>query len=342
MNDSVPVHRLQSLWQAEGEEHLNSLCWSPDDTLLAAAYADGSVAVFDTLDGSLIWRQCVHGLGTSAMAWSPDGALLASGGQQGGIRLWDPQTGDTLRTLDSGRSWVEFLCWSDEGLLASAAGRQIQLWDCEGSLRHALDPTGSTVTGLRWLPDGTLMSSCYGVVNSWSLERTSPTRFFPWKDSLLSLSVSPDNRFIAAGCQDSSIHLWYLQSGEDFQMSGYPTKVKHLSWSADGRFFATGGGQDLIIWDCAGKGPQSKEPAVLPVHSKPISSVRFSHADTRVASGGEDGLVYIFDLQQGVPLAGLLDDSGVTKMAWSHDDMVLAIGYSSGRIRLCPVPGHSD
>lgn len=338
MNDAVQVHRLQTLWQAEGDEHLNGLRWSPDDTLLATGYADGSVAVFDTLDGRQLWRHCVHGLGTSALAWSPDGTMLASGGQRGGIRLWDPLTGEVKHTLDSGRSWVEFLCWSNEGLLASAAGRQIQLWNCQGLLQHAFDPTGSTVTGLQWLPDGTLMSSCYGIVNRWSLERTAPTRFFPWKDSLLSLSVSPDSRFIATGCQDSSIHLWYLDSGEDFQMSGYPTKVKHLSWSADGRFFATGGGQDLIIWDCSGTGPQKKKPAVLPVHSQPISAVRFSHTDSQVASAGEDGLVYLFDLELGAPLAGLLDDSGVTALAWSRDDKILAIGYASGRIRLCPVP----
>ncbi len=121
-------------------------------------------------------------------------------------------------------------------------------------------------------------------------------------------------------------------------MSGYPSKVKYFSWSANGRFFATGGGQALIIWDCSGTGPQNKEPAVLPVHTKPISAVLFSHADSRVATGGEDGLVFLFDLEQGAPLAGLLDDSGVATLAWSHDDRVLAIGYSSGRIRVCPIP----
>jgi WD40 repeat protein len=338
MSSTEKVRRLQSLWQGESDEHLNKLCWSPNDELLAAAFADGSVGVFDTRDGRQLWRHGSHGLGTTALAWSPDGSLLASGGQQGGILLWNPAEGTVAHNLDSGRSWVELLCWSTDGQLASAAGRQIQLWNTDGELTHSFVQTTSTVTGLHWLSDGRLISSCYGVVNCWSPEHTEPAQSFPWKDSLLSLSVSPDNRFIAAGCQDNSIHLWYLNNGEDFQMSGYPSKVRHLSWSADGRYFATGGGQALIVWDCSGKGPQQKEPAVLPVHTKQVSAVLFSHAGSRVATGGEDGLIYLFDLEQGMPLAGLLDDAAVSAIAWSHDDRAIAIGYASGRIRICPVP----
>lgn len=338
MSDSTAVQRLQSLWQVEGGEHINTLVWSPDNTRLATAYADGSVAVYDTANGREVWRHAVHGLATSALAWSPDGNLLASGGQRGGIILWEPATGSKVHQLDSGRSWVEFLCWSAEGGLASAAGRQIQLWTAEGKLKQSFGQTASTVTGLLWLADATLLSSCYGLVNQWSVEREQPLRHFPWKDSLLSLSVSPDQRFIAAGCQDNAIHLWYLKSGEDFRMSGYPSKVRHFDWSADSRYFATGGAASLIIWDCSGKGPQSSKPVVLPVHTKPISSIVFSHADSRLASGGDDGLTVIFDLARGEPLAGLLDEAGVSSMAWSEDDQILAIGYSSGRLRLCPVP----
>jgi WD40 repeat protein len=338
MSEAPKLLRLDSLWLDEADEHLNRLSWSPDDTRLAAAYADGSVAVFDVREGRQLWRHEMHGLGTSAVAWSPDGTVLASGGQQGGIVLWDPTEGQVRRTLDSGRSWVEFLCWSEDSVLASAAGREIRLWSGDGECIHSFDQTGSTVTGLLWLPDGTLLSSCYGIVNRWSPERTTPTRYFPWKDSLLSLSVSPDQRFIAVGCQDNSIHLWYLKSGEDFQMSGYPSKVKHFSWSADSRYFATGGAEALIIWDCSGSGPQKKEPVVLPVHNKPVSAVVFSHADSRVVTGGEDGLVSVIDLASGEPLAGLLDEAAVSHIAWSHDDNYLAIGYSTGRLRLCQVP----
>jgi WD40 repeat protein len=338
MSDSKAVHRLKSLWQLEGGEHINTLVWSPDNTRIAAAYADGSVAVYDTVDGHEVWRHTVHGLSTSALAWSPDGRLLASGGQRGGIILWDPATGSKVHQLDSGRSWVEFLCWSDRHGLASAAGRQIQLWSSEGELKQTFDQVGSTVTGLLWLADNTLLSSCYGLVNQWSTERKQSLQQFPWKDSLLSLSVSPDQRFIAAGCQDNAIHLWYLKSGEDFRMSGYPSKVRHFNWSADSRYFATGGAESLIIWDCSGDGPQNRQPVVLPVHSKPISAVVFSHANSRVASGGEDGLTVVFDLARAEPLAGLLDEAGVSTLVWSQDDKALAIGYRSGRLRLCRMP----
>ncbi|AIP37905.1 WD domain, G-beta repeat family protein [Paraburkholderia xenovorans LB400] len=76
---------------------------------------------------------------------------------------------------------------------------------------------------------------------------------------------------------------------------GYPTKVRRSAWSADSHYFATGGGEPLIIWDCAGTSPQGTEPDYQDVHRAPISSIAFSHGDRRVVSAGEDGRVFAYE-----------------------------------------------
>jgi len=68
-------------------------------------------------------------------------------------------------------------------------------------------------------------------------------------------------------------------------MSGYESKVKHLSSDQNSRWLATGGGRDACIWDCAGEGPEGREPAML--HDAPVCAVAFQNAHNLLASAGE-------------------------------------------------------
>ncbi|OXC78058.1 WD40 repeat domain-containing protein [Caballeronia sordidicola] len=329
--------RLVNLWNVPTGDYVNLLCWSPDGSLLAIATADGAVAVHDGKDGKLRWRQNVHGLGTTALAWSPDGKWLSSGGQDNRLYLWSADGSEHERQL-AGRGWVAALAWSADGVLASIAGRELKLWDERGRLLESFGAADSTLTGLHWLRDGQLLTACYGVIACWKPGHTDPIRHYLWKASLLNLAVSPDERLITAGCQEGAIHLWDAGSGEDFQMNGYPTKVRQTSWSNDSRYFATGGGDALIIWDCGGAGPQGTEPDYQPVHQAPISAVCFSHGDTRVVTGGEDGRVFVYDAHARRPLGGLAGDSAISALDWQPGDALLALGDAQGNVLVCAIP----
>ena len=332
------VSRLPTLWLHEGPEHINALHWSGDDSLIAAAYADGSVAVFETATGKPLWCRPAHGIDASAVQWSPDSHWLATAGQSNGVTIWNAREGTVAHRLDCGKGWVEHLSWGPDGLLACACGTTITLWSTQGVLIQKFDPCLSTVTGLQWLPDGRLFSSCYGLVNQWSANHPSPRRFYPWKDSLLALAVSPDERFIAAGCQDSSVHLWLCDSGADFQMSGYPAKIKHAAWSHDGQYLATASAELVVIWDCAGDGPQNTKPLMVPVHAKSVTAIAFSHRGHRLVSASEEDLVFVFDVKHSQPLAGLHSGVPVGALAWSHSDQLIAVGDRLGQLRVCYVP----
>ncbi|SAL54628.1 WD domain, G-beta repeat [Caballeronia sordidicola] len=335
-----PLRELPALaaqWASAAGDYVNRLCWSPDGRLLAVATADGAVAVHDACEGRLCWRQEVHGLGTTALAWSPDGKRLASGGQDNRLCLWAAE-GSELQRQPAGRGWVGTLAWSAGGVLASIAGRELKLWDDEGRLQQSFEAADSTLTGLQWLRGGQLLTAGYGMVARWQPGHDEPVRCYPWKASLLNLAVSPDEQIITAGCQEGAIHLWYANTGEDFQMSGYPTKVRHTAWSADSRYFATGGGEELIIWDCAGAGPKNTEPDYQSVHQAPISAIAFSHGDGRVASGGEDGQVFVYDARARMLLGGLTGEPAISALAWQPGDALLALGDAQGGIRICSVP----
>jgi WD40 repeat protein len=325
---------LRVMWAAQGSDYVSTLAWSPDGARVAVGHADGTLAIHDALDGRRIWCRDAHGMGVASLAWSPDGQILASGGLDNSAALWAPGEGAELRRLQAGRGWVQNLAWSEQGILGTTAGRELRLWDAQGDELYAFDAAASTLTGLSWQGEDSLMTSCYGGIEVWRTGAAKPVRVYEWKGSLLQLAVSPDSRTLAASTQENAIHLWDAQSAEDFQMSGYPTKVTAMGWRHDSRYFATGAGASLVIWDFAGAGPQGTEPLTVAVHTARINTIAFSHADARVASGGDDGFLAVYDTRSQRRVGSQREDVAVGVLAWSPDDCAMLAGYASGRLSL--------
>src|SRR5260370_16950717 len=147
------------------------------------------------------------------------------------------------------------------------------------------------------------MTSCYGGIELWRTDAARPVRIYGWKGSLLQLAVSRDSRTLAASTQENAIHLWDAESADDSQMSGYPSKVKAMGWRQDSRYFATGAGESIVLWDFAGAGPQGTEPLTVAAHTARINTIEFSHADARMARGGDDGILAVHHTTPQSPLA---------------------------------------
>jgi WD40 repeat protein len=152
---------------------------------------------------------------------------------------------------------------------------------------------------------------------------------------MLVLAWSPDAKHIAAGGQDSSVHFWRLADGDDLQMTGYPTKVRELSWDASSRYLATGGGPTPCIWDFAGEGPAGSHPLQFEAHEDNVTCLAFQHRGGFLASAGEDGLVALWHPgKQLGTLAVAKHADAVSQLAWSPDDRQLAVGTAMGGVHL--------
>ena len=118
-------------------------------------------------------------------------------------------------------------------------------------------------------------------------------------------------------------------------MAGYPTKVRELAWDATSRYLATGGGPTACVWDFAGKGPAGSIPIQLEAHEDNITCLSYQHQGALLASGGEEGLVALWNpsKQQGA-LALAKQTSPVSQLAWSADDQRLAVGTAAGGVLL--------
>jgi WD40 repeat protein len=122
------------------------------------------------------------------------------------------------------------------------------------------------------------------------------------------------------------------ESDVELQMSGYEGKVRDLSFDAGSRWLATSGSQDACLWDCSGAGPEGREPVMLH-HEAPVCGVAFQRTHGLLATAAQDGSLALWSPERKQPLrATVRMPAAATRIAWSPDDRLLAIGSEKGLI----------
>lgn len=116
------------------KRNTQELAFHPSGEVLAVAYVDGSIRLWETASGQLIAQQLNVAEEIYTLDWSPDGKLLASGGLRGSICIWDEQ----LQLLQSfpAPEWVISVKFGPDGTRLMTAGgaaaerdqRSITVW----------------------------------------------------------------------------------------------------------------------------------------------------------------------------------------------------------------------
>jgi WD40 repeat protein len=114
MKDTIPSgFTLRNLPYGNGEI-IHRVAWSPDGTLLAIAFREKIVQVWDK--DIKEFKNILEGNINYSIAWSPDGQTLAVGGRYL-LNLWDTRTGQLRSTLDASRIQHLSIAWSPNGKL---------------------------------------------------------------------------------------------------------------------------------------------------------------------------------------------------------------------------------
>jgi WD40 repeat protein len=332
---TTPTARIR--WQAQLVDHVGALAFSHDGALLAAGSLGGDAAIWGASDGENCQQLTAHPMGVLCLDWAPKDHRIGIGGQDGIVRVWahDGSIVEELGSHDE-KHWVESVAWSPDGeSLALASGRNVVVIGHDGAHKHTLGPHSATVTEVAWSPDGSRTGAAsYGGVTWWPVGEPDPKpRSMNWKGALLSLRMSPDGKWVAGGCQDASVHLWRLWSGDDLQMSGYPSKVEHLSWHPSSRYLAVANPSEITIWDFSGKGPAGTAPRVVEAHQGRVNDLAFDPSGRWLASVGDDGGVCISvgsNPRRATQIWQLPDP--LSRLAWDPTGQHLAVASTAGSV----------
>lgn len=336
MSTKFQPARLDARWAIDVGDYPVALAWLAGGTQLVVGAASGDVSLLAAADGA---RRVlgVHENGVLAVACRDDGAHIASGGQDSTIAVWGLPDGNLLHRTAPGKAWIEHLAYQPGGkLLASASGKRVGLWSETGELLHAFDGHGGVVAAIAWGGAKRLGAAAFGGLWLHTIGSDGySTEALPWKGAPLTLAFSPNGKVIACGMQDASVHFWRRPGGHHSQMSGYATKVRETSWSANSRWLATGGGQNVVLWDFGGKGPEGTRPVQLEGHTDRVTALAYQREGGHLISGGRD---WRLSLWRPASTAQALDahllGAPVCALAWSPDSRLVAAATENGEISL--------
>jgi WD40 repeat protein len=275
-------------------------------------------------------RLVVHG--GAILASCSDGIRIVSGGDDGKLVTTSADGAHEILATDDKKRWIDQVALGPDGAVAWSAGKTAHVITKKGESRTFEAP--STVAGLCFAPKGfRLAIAHYNGATLWfpNAEGARP-QFFEWKGSHLAVTFSPDGRFLLTAMQESTLHGWRIVDAKNMRMSGYSTRVRSMSWTADGNFLATSGSEQLILWPFDGKdGPMGKQPRMLATSSARVSTVACHPAQPVVAVGYADGQVLLVRLDDGALIAARQSDQQpVTALGWNATGQMLAFGTESG------------
>jgi len=282
--------------------------------------------LFAEPDGELR-RMAIHD--GAILASASDGAHIVSGGDDGKVVTTDLGSSRVLAT-DPRQRWVDHIALGPDGAAAWSAGKTAFVQAKE--LRQFEAP--STVGGLAFLRKGfRLAIAHYNGATLWfpNAPQAGPERL-EWKGSHLGAAVSPDGRFLVTTMQEPMLHGWRLVDRQHMRMSGYSARVMSLDWSVGGRWLATSGSTQLILWPFHTKdGPMGKQPRLLAPAETRVEVVACHPKQEIVAAGYGDGMVLLVRIDDGAEIvAKKPGDAPVTALAWSADGLLLGWGAEDG------------
>jgi len=255
------------------------------------------------------------------------------GYDDGTLRLFAPD-GSSEILVRSSVGWIEnAISDRQTGHRAYSVGKSVHVIDAHGKSLAYFAGLPSTPAGLAFSPDGANIAVArYIGVNVWNLSSGILLHELYWRGSHTAVTWSPDGRYIVTATQDRDLHCWLLPSGKDFKMSGYPSKIRSIGWTASSSYICASGADTVTSWHCDEGGPGGKPALELGyVFNGTVMHVAPHPERESVAAGYDDGTVLIGDIVNGDALIAKPAGGGpVSCIDWAPDGKSIAVGTQGG------------
>lgn len=265
----------------------------------------------------------------AAKAWSPSGSFVASLQESGWLTISDTATGQIVYEWQArdyvGRASMRLL-WSpgetqlaiiDVSYLAS-----LNLWDIASEHTIVEDLSGGRYTSAAFSPDGSQIvveDIVYDAHSGQPIVQLNGVHFHieGMPEDMYAAAWSPDGSLLALGSGEHgrdapvdsiSIAVWDTSAWQLlYTISGETVMTTSLAWSPDGRYLATGGGlpygyemftphelddNRIALFDAE----TGTLIHIFVGHRDVVASLLWSPDSTKLASGSEDGEVFIWTI----------------------------------------------
>ena len=271
---------------SDKEIFIRSVSFSPDSKQLAVGSEDCLIRIWDLETRKIIHSISCHKQEVYAVEYTPDGRYVVSGSGDRTIKIIDIERGESVATLDAFPTLPphEFKDYgitsiavsSDGSLIASGCiDKIIRIWQfATKKLVCSLEGHVNTIYSISFSPDSRYIASgsLDKTIILWERQPSSNAERenkastqaedfclnFKTKNVIschnhfvLSVTFTPDSKYIVSCSKDMTIHIWNIAAGTtQLILEGHTDTVFSVSISRDSKLLASGSGdKSARIWE---------------------------------------------------------------------------------------------
>jgi WD40 repeat protein len=295
-------------------------------------------------------REIVHSL-----TFTPDGAILASTGGQSenfDICIWDVASGQQIATLTAHTDNVWDLAFSPDGqLLASVSSdRTVKIWDWRAKqVLKTLDFPGE-VASVRFSPDGQSLAAGgvdepldqirNAAIWTFAVGSWAPLLKYPEYWNILTLNYSPNGSALVGGGTSRNVQVWNVGDSNPIYTLNHAHQVGKAAISPDGFTLATSTCETVTNQECTDGGfwlwdlPTGRLVRKVGGFPNIVVDLAFTSDGTTLLAGSRDGTLRFYATSDYEPRFETFSPGGISAMALSLDNGLLATGEFDGEIHL--------
>ncbi len=301
-----------------------ALDWSPDSTRLVSGGTNAQVTIWDAVGSTPPQVLSDYSTIVCSLGWSADGQHVATSEWDHSIRLWDAHTRSQTAVLqppdDNGNMFYN-LAWKPDGqqLAWGTYKDALLVYDIASSITYA---TGTNFpTGMRyveWSPNGRYVAGCgyNSVIYIWdSVDFRLVKQIVEHQGMIMSMAWNGDGKRLAAGGMSNSVGeliIWNIDTGDPgYSLIGLEHAVSAVAWDTDEETLIIGSSDGKLRWLDLWSGVVLK---VRESHEGTVQALRRSPDRTRLASGGNDGAIMLWDMESRELLRTLRRDNSSERL----------------------------
>ncbi len=286
---------------------VTALAVSRDGRYVASGDSKYTVILKNTSPGGKTHKLRGHSYIVTCVAFSADGQTLASGSKNM-LRLWDVSTGQRKRQLEYGRKSDQYTRLISDQQAVREMSFQERMQTANKMMRQTFQDVERAIQAY-----------------------------------VISVTFSPDARWLAVGWDNGMIHIWAVSKGTEksiapvLELTGGHEKgnVVALAYSTRGLLLASSSSEGTVcLWD-------SRRGELLHTltNGQTVRQILFSRDDERLTTVTHSGQVRSWHVAHGVQVSSHLvnihsQSGSVAGVALSPDGDTLASGTSQGAVAL--------